>query len=60
MLRPVVTARKLGSLYRNCKTVGDREYGVTWAVKLVNEIPLSFIKGPYFDYIVENFGELAA
>ncbi len=37
MLRPVVTARKLGSLYRNCRTVGDREYGVTRAVKLLAE-----------------------
>ena len=29
------------------------------AVKLVNEIFLSFLKGPYFDYMVENFGEPA-
>lgn len=38
---------------------GEREYGVTRAVKLVNEIFLSFLKGPYFDYMVENFGEPA-
>jgi len=38
---------------------GDREYGVTRAVKLVNEIFCSFLKGPYFDYMVANFGEPA-
>ena len=38
---------------------GDREYGVTRAVKLVNEIFCGFLKGPYFDYMVENFGEPA-
>ena len=38
---------------------GDREYGVTRAVKLVNEIFLGFLKGPYFDYMVANFGEPA-
>ncbi len=41
-----------------CKK-GDREYGVTRAVKLVNEIFCGFLKGPYFDYMVENFGEPA-
>ena len=38
---------------------GDREYGVARAVKLVNEIFLSFLRGPYFDYMVANFGEPA-
>jgi hypothetical protein len=38
---------------------GDREYGVTRAVKLVNEIFLNFLRGPYFDYMVANFGEPA-
>ena len=38
---------------------GGREYGVTRAVKLVNEIFLSFLRGPYFDYMVANFGEPA-
>ena len=38
---------------------GEREYGVARAVKLVNEIFLGFLKGPYFDYMVANFGEPA-
>ena len=35
------------------------ENAVTRAVKLVNEISLNFLRGPYFDYMVANFGEPA-
>ena len=36
---------------------GDVDYAVTKALKLVNEIFLSFLKGPYYEYMTANFNE---
>lgn len=35
---------------------GDVEYAAGKAVKLVNEIFLNFLAGPYDDYMIEHFG----
>ena len=35
---------------------GDFEYAVNKAVKLVNEIFLKFLAGPYDGYMIEHFG----
>ncbi len=36
---------------------GDWEYAVAKSLKLVNEVFLGFLRGPYFEYMAENFGE---
>lgn len=36
---------------------GDWDYAVSKALKLVNEIFLGFLRGPYYEYTVENFQE---
>ncbi len=36
---------------------GDLAHLVTKGLKLVNEIFLGFLKGPYYEYMVENFQE---
>ncbi len=36
---------------------GDIDYALTKALKLVNEIFLSFLRGPYYEYMVTNFNE---
>lgn len=36
---------------------GDWDYAVARALKLANEIFLSFLRGPYHEYMVDNFGE---
>ena len=36
---------------------GDWDYLVGKGLKLVNEIFLGFLRGPYFEYMVENFQE---
>lgn len=33
-----------------------QEYGTRKAINLVNEIFMSFLSGPYYDYMLENFG----
>ena len=35
----------------------DWDYAVSKALKLVNEIFLGFLRGPYYEYMVENFQE---
>jgi len=35
----------------------DWDYAVGKALKLVNEIFLGFLRGPYYQYMVENFQE---
>ena len=35
---------------------GDVEYAAGKAVKLVNEIFLNFLAGPYDGYMIEHFG----
>jgi hypothetical protein len=35
----------------------DWDYAVGKALKLVNEIFLGFLRGPYYEYMVENFHE---
>ena len=35
---------------------GDFEYAATKAVKLVNEVFLDFLAGPYDGYMIEHFG----
>ncbi len=36
---------------------GDWDYAVSKGLKLVNEIFLGFLRGPYYEYMVENFQE---
>jgi len=36
---------------------GDVDYAVTKALKLVNEIFLGFLRGPYHEYMAANFNE---
>ena len=36
---------------------GDIDYALTKGLKLVNEIFLSFLRGPYYEYMVTNFNE---
>lgn len=36
---------------------GEWDYLVSKGLKLVNEIFLGFLRGPYYDYMVENFQE---
>ena len=36
---------------------GDLEYAVGRGLKLVNEIFLGFLRGPYYEYMVANFNE---
>ena len=36
---------------------GDWDYAVSKALKLVNEIFLGFLRGPYYEYMVDNFQE---
>lgn len=35
----------------------DWEYAVSKGLKLVNEVFLSFLRGPYYEYMVSNFHE---
>ena len=36
---------------------GDWDYAVSKSLKVVNEIFLGFLRGPYYEYTVENFQE---
>ena len=36
---------------------GDIDYALTKGLKLVNEVFLSFLRGPYYEYMVTNFNE---
>lgn len=36
---------------------GEYEYGARRAISLVNEIFHDFLRGPYYEYMVENFNE---
>lgn len=36
---------------------GDLEYAVSKGLQLVNEIFMGFLRGPYFEYMAENFQE---
>ena len=36
---------------------GDWDYAVSKGLKLVNEIFLGFLRGPYYSYMVDNFQE---
>ena len=49
---------RAGSVSVLLRTVdGDLEYAVSRGLKLVNEIFLGFLRGPYFEYMAANFNE---
>ena len=49
---------RAGSVAVSVQTLdGDIEYAVSKALKLVNEIFLGFLRGPYHEYMAANFNE---